>query len=410
MPGEVQALSRLVAPAFVGYVDERSARHVAGWVWNVADPAERVAYEVVLAEPSGERVLARGEAGDWSATLQALDIGDAAHAFRVLFPSEVAEPERLTVRLARTGTPLQLAPALKTGFEPIGHVAMDVVDNCNLRCPFCVYDYSDVRRTQVMAETTFRSALRLLPYVGEGNFWLSCAHEATLHPDLPRLIAMIPRERRDRAMFTTNLAKPLSDAFFAVLGESGLHHLNVSLESLRPEIYERMRKGARFRVFEANWAKLLRACRAGPAPPRLRYNLLAYRSNLDELPGLVETLLAEKQAWQVEIRYTFDQLHIPQAFRDAEYLDDAGWRWLADRLAHHDPSRVLLMRPPEAAAEAPPSERPSYPLGMTLQWDGTLTVYSVVIGLDRRPRSTKHLITNVLDVADAAGMIAGLLC
>ena len=47
---------------------------------------------------------------------------------------------------------------------------------------------------------------------------------------------------------------------------------------------------------------------------------MAYRSNLAELPALVETLLGQGLAWQVEIRHTFDEAHIPQAFRDAEYL------------------------------------------------------------------------------------------
>jgi molybdenum cofactor biosynthesis enzyme MoaA len=58
---------------------------------------------------------------------------------------------------------------------------MNIVDNCNLRCPFCLYDYVTTFRTNVMSDAVFEAALRLLPYVGPGHFWLSCLHEPILH-------------------------------------------------------------------------------------------------------------------------------------------------------------------------------------------------------------------------------------
>ena len=415
-----------VPPRLVGYVDERSPHHLAGWVWNEADPSERLAYEVL----DGAKVIACGVADHTSAVLGKMGVGDARYAFRVLLDQPAADPAALQVRVADTPVILPLAPRLQTGFQPISHVAMDIVDNCNLRCPFCTYDYTGVRTTRFMSDDTFQAALRLLPYVTEGNFWLSCLHEATIHPELLRFIDMVPREYRDRLMYTSNLAKRMPDAYFAQLGASGMHHLNISVESLQPELYERLRKGARFRIFQENWAKLLDACRTGPAPPRLRYNMMAYRSNLRELPGLVELLLAEKLAWQVEVRYTFDEPHIPDAFRQAEYLRDEEWTWLEAQLAHHDPARVVLVLPPPETREGPPAarppavaplaaappvaaapgpQRPAYPLGMRVDWDGALVVYSEAVGPDGIPQHTNHLETNVAAVADPRAMIAGLL-
>ncbi len=65
---------------------------------------------------------------------------------------------------------LDLAPAINREFQPLHHVAMDIVNNRNLRCPFCVYDYAQTSKTYVMSDETFASTLRLLPYVTDGNF------------------------------------------------------------------------------------------------------------------------------------------------------------------------------------------------------------------------------------------------
>ena len=348
-----------------GYIDERTTRHVAGWVRDLSDPACRVEDQVVLppaddiqadgAEARGGRILSRGVADTYSTHLVQIGVGDGAHGFYTFHPEPLtqAERDRVLVRPAGASWRLGHAPEMQAAFEPISHVALDLVDNCNLRCPFCVVDYSDIHRTNLMSEETFRSALRLIPFVTAGNFWLSCLHEPTLHPRLLDFIAMVPDQYRDRLFFTTNLAKRLPRGHFEALAASGLHHINVSLESLDPATYERLREGALHHIFQANWDTMLACFAANPRPPRLRYNIMAYRSNLAEIPALADILLAERVAWQVEIRHTFDEAHIPQEFRDTEYLTTAEWTWLTDQLAHHDPARVLLLLPPGGVGYAP---------------------------------------------------------
>ena len=73
---------------------------------------------------------------------------------------------------------------------------MDIVDNCNLRCPFCLYDYANTRTTHFMTEQTIEAALRFLPYTRDGEFWFSCLHEPTLHPKLTSFIDKVPPEYR----------------------------------------------------------------------------------------------------------------------------------------------------------------------------------------------------------------------
>jgi pyruvate-formate lyase-activating enzyme len=411
-----------LAPQFQGYVDERSIHHVAGWIRNRSDPTERVAFEVVLNDPGGERVLARGQADEFSPVLKQLSIGDATYAFRLLLPKPLSEVERDRVMVRPTGTraPLELSPALCTAFEPVSHVAMDIVNNCNLRCPFCVFDYSNTRTTRVMSSATFDSALRLIPYVTDGNFWLSCLHEATMHPELVRFIERVPRQWRRKIMYTTNLARPMPDAYFDTLAQSGLHHVNISLESLDPEIYERLRKGARWRIFAKNWDRLIEALRADSEPPRLRYNIMAYRTNLAEIPDLVKYLRAERLAWQVEVRHTFDVDHIPADFRNAEFLRSDDWVWLAEKLRLYAADEVLLIPPPvpDAPAVRSPADtevtsRPlprlvTRPLNIRLEWDGTLTVYGEWTGQTGAREHERFVVTNVHHLRDPRQFLTSL--
>jgi pyruvate-formate lyase-activating enzyme len=367
-------------------------------------------------------VLAGGRANEFNPVLKQLAIGDAAYGFRVLFPEPLSEAERdrIFVRPAGSAAPLAQAPALATVFEPVSHVAMDIVNNCNLRCPFCVYDYSNTRHTRVMSDATFDSALRLIPYVTDGNFWLSCLHEATMHPELVRFIERIPRQWRRKVMYTTNLARPMPDAYFDMLAESGIHHLNISLESLDPKIYERMRKGARWRIFANNWDRLLQAIRAGSNPPRLRYNIMAYQSNLAEIPGLVRYLRDERLAWQVEVRHTFDVTHIPAEFRDAEFLGDDGWAWLAKQLKPYPAEDVLLIPPPvpdappaqpDVAAAISPDPVPrqvTRPLNIRMEWDGSMTVYGEWTGPAGTREHEQFVVTNVHHLRDPRGFLTSL--
>jgi hypothetical protein len=217
-----------------------------------------------------------------------------------------------------------------------------------------------------------------------------------LHPKLVDFIERVPREYRRKLFYTTNLAKRMPDSYFTAVATSGMHHLNISVESFVPAIYEKMRKGARFPIFMENWDKLLAAVAIGPAPPKLRYNIMCYRSNLHEIPALVQTLLDDKTAWQVELRHTYDVAHMPDDFRDEEYLSTAEWAWLKAALAHHDPDRVVLLMPfeergydpathekptanqgnddPDFSPVGDPWNRAPRPFNLSMNWEGTLRV------------------------------------
>ncbi len=343
--------------AILGYLRERSARHVAGFIKNAHDPSQRVAFNVICKSGGSERILTTAVADLHDRILALANDDDPVHGFRIIFDTPVTEQEseHLEVRPIATGKAIPHAPDLQSGWKPIRYIAMDIVDNCNLRCPFCLFDHAPVHKTNVMSDETFESALRMLPYVGPEGHWMSCLHEPSMHPRFTDFIKRIPREYRHRMTYTTNMAKRMPDAYFEALASSGLSNLNMSIESRDPEIYEKMRKGARYRIFMENWEKLLAAYKAGSAPPPLRYIAMAYKSNYRELPSLIEWLFSERQAWKVEIRDTYVVSWIPQEFRDSEFLEHHEWAWLQSALAKYPPEQVSLVLPAGFDPDKPPA-------------------------------------------------------
>ena len=391
-----------------GFLQELSGVHAQGWVRDPDRPDARVGYEIVLA-PGGE-VLATGRADQFWFGLAGAGIGDGAHAFWARLSRPLDAAERARVEVWADGVLLPRAPDLLEAYEPILHVAMDIVDNCNLRCPFCLYDYAETRTTHFMTAETLEAALRLLPYTRDGEFWFSCLHEPTLHPDLVAFVDRVPRAFRRKIFYTTNLAKRMPAAYFDWLANNGVHHINVSIESRDPAVYERMRKGARFRIFSENWETLLGALARAESPTRIRYIMMAYKSNVREMPGLVRHLLEERRAWQVEVRYTYDVPYIPAEFRAEEFLDEHEWDWLETEMAAFPRDRIVFSRPP-ATQSAPvvtvaPTEPPlrAFLPGRYLfrmSWDGSLRVVAISAH-SRHDAAVEEVVlqTNVRDLGE----------
>jgi MoaA/NifB/PqqE/SkfB family radical SAM enzyme len=301
---------------------------------------------------------------------------------------------------------LSAAPGL------IEYIAADIVNNCNLRCPFCLVDYDQVKNTQLMDERTFKALVRLAPVVPEGGFWLSCLHEPTLHPRLTEYLSWIPVEERRKFWFTTNLTRPLPDAMIEALAQSGLHHVNVSLDTFDEPLFAILRKHGRLPVFRHNLDRLIAQCRRTPGAPALRYITMAFRSNREEIPTLVQWMNESGTAWQIEIRYTFNTWNIPEDFRREQYLRDGEWEVLRAQLdALPYENYVLGVPPPDYDKEDPTLSAnwfetyktpPNAPVG-------TLTI-KAPLQLRARPdgrlllMGQEHLFTaNVVDLADPIG-------
>jgi molybdenum cofactor biosynthesis enzyme MoaA len=229
----------------------------------------------------------------------------------------------------------------------IDYIAADIVNNCNLRCPFCLVDYDQVKSTNLMTEETFKALIRLAPAVPAGGFWLSCLHEPTLHPKLGDFIGLIPRNQRHKFWFTTNLTRPLPDELIETIATSGLHHINVSLDSFDDEVFAFLRKHGRVKMFRQNLDRVLAAFARVTQAPFIRYITMAYRSNMAEIPHLVRWMNETGRAREVEIRYTFNTANITEEFRREQFLNRDEWLALKAKLGELPFNNYTLSMPPD---------------------------------------------------------------
>jgi molybdenum cofactor biosynthesis enzyme MoaA len=324
------------AERYNGYLDGNDGREVFGWAFD----AERPDGGPVEVECfAGEHLVATVTADQTRSDLA--KIGLRNHAFRLRLPAKTSGV--LSVRIKDSGFILHGSPMERKQQRAIGLIAGDIVNQCNLRCPFCIVDYSEVGGLQVMSADTFIQATRLMATTEPGNFWLSCLHEPTLHPRFIDLIETVPEQLRDRISFTTNLAKRLPDEFFRRLANSRVHHIRVSFDTRQPDVFAELRKKGRYEVFERNLLRLCVALKEAEHPPGLHLITMAFTSNFREIPDLIR-FGRDIGATTHEVRFVYYMPHIAEWGR-RHVLSPEQWAELETEL---EPLRspTLLVGPP----------------------------------------------------------------
>jgi molybdenum cofactor biosynthesis enzyme MoaA len=291
-----------------GYLDATDGWMAYGWAIDRDRPNEPVVVEYQLSSGYVGHVTA----DEFRADLLQNGVGDGRHAFALQLPlGHAGRGEYLiSARIKGTSYELKGSPMRGQPRDVVGLVAGDIVNNCNLRCPFCVVDYSNIRGLKLMSPETFAHAAALMSVIPPGNFWLSCLHEPTLHPQLIEFIEGLPTAHRDRLSFTTNLSKRLPDGWLDRLANSGINHIRVSFDSRRPEIFSELRKGARYEMFEANLAQLTTGLRLSRQRPRLHFITMAFRENAAEIPDLIRYCHDELGGDSHEVRFMFYLPHL----------------------------------------------------------------------------------------------------
>jgi cyclic pyranopterin phosphate synthase len=187
---------------------------------------------------------------------------------------------------------------------------ISVTDRCNLRCEYCMPEenYTWLPKAQTLSYEEITRVVRVFHGLGADELHLT-GGEPLVRRDVPDLVRLLAPRVTDLALTTNGvlLAEMARD-----LRAAGLRRVTVSLDTLRPDRFERM---ARRRLLPAVLAGIAAAKEAGLAP--LKINTVVIRGqNEDEVGDLV----AFGRELGAEVRFI-------------EYMDVGGaTRWAKERV------------------------------------------------------------------------------
>jgi cyclic pyranopterin phosphate synthase len=192
--------------------------------------------------------------------------------------------------------PQQPTPPMADGFgREIGYLRISVVDRCNLRCTYCrpnSDDFHAVARDQLLTFEEIVRVVSMATLLGVTKIRLT-GGEPLVRKGLVDAVARIAALPgiRDFALSTNAI---LLDKFAQPLRDAGLHRVNISLDSLNPNTFEKLTGGKLSHVLNGIHA----AQDAGFTP--IRINAVLMRDiNDHEAASLIDWSIRE----QLELRF-----------------------------------------------------------------------------------------------------------
>lgn len=164
----------------------------------------------------------------------------------------------------------------------VDYLRVSVTDRCNLRCRYCM-PAEGVPLTpaeQVLSFDDIAFAVHTARSLGINRVRIT-GGEPLLRAKLPALIRKLREGGTEHLALTTNAL--LLHKHAQALADAGLARVNVSLDSLRPESFDKI---TRFNLLEETWRGIDAAIAAGLAP--LKINTVVLEGfNEDELDAWV---------------------------------------------------------------------------------------------------------------------------
>ncbi len=214
----------------------------------------------------------------------------------------------------------------------------EIAARCNLRCRMCAinedarYRNSSGRPALFTPEMFARVATAFPTLVRAYLFGLG---EPLLNPHLPEYVERLSRCGVE-VWFNTN-GTLIDERMAERLAMAGADRITVSIDGATKETYEAIRRGAKFADVTRGIAALTAAGRRY-GRPKVNLSFVAMRSNIGELPALVELaarlgttgvhvepLYAQEEA-TLEEHYARENLGTVPAGRVREIMDDASVR------------------------------------------------------------------------------------
>lgn len=133
---------------------------------------------------------------------------------------------------------------------------IEITNRCNLRCGFCARDA--VKRHRGFGDMTLQQYKYILNKYSKSirHLRIFLHGEPTLHPDLITMIRYARQTGAASVGFTTNGVLVTKNKFLE-MAKAGLTVIAFSFEGVTPEIYEKLRVGAKYETVKKN---ILDAC------------------------------------------------------------------------------------------------------------------------------------------------------
>lgn len=201
---------------------------------------------------------------------------------------------------------------------------MDLINKCNLKCPFCsnlsISKNMFYRKPIIgMSLETFEKVLEIGKISASIN--MACTSEITTYSNFIDLIEYMPQDIQEISSFTTNLSIPLSNETLKRLSKTKLKHINISTESFDKQKYEFFRKKAKYDVFMDNLNRLYESFKQNDwNGPEIHFTSMLFKQNLEELSDLISICKNKYNASFHEIRTSFDFVYKDM---DSKFIEES---------------------------------------------------------------------------------------
>lgn len=196
----------------------------------------------------------------------------------------------------------------------ITRLMIDVTSKCNLNCRMC-YIGDSGRQGQDMPLYAYRKiAEQVFPYL---NFiTISCGYEALMAENILDMINIAGEHDIEKKEIMTN-GMLLDEKIIRAIIEFRLTNLLVSFDGASKETYEQIRRGSDFNRIMDNIRLLNRIKReCNVSYPTLVFSVTLMRSNIDELPGIME-IAKDNEAGRLLVK----AVHVHNRYLENESLD-----------------------------------------------------------------------------------------
>lgn len=206
----------------------------------------------------------------------------------------------------------------------IDYLRISLIDRCNFRCQYCMPEGTKLNYVLNRNLLTNREITTLVKNIfiplGFTKFRLT-GGEPLLRPNLSELVQEIASldETKDIAMTTNGFL--LADQARA-LYDAGLHRLNISLDSLNPETFDRIIGNRGRSRWEQTWQGILKAYEVGFNPLKLNVVVILGVNDTEILDLAALTI---DRSWHVRF-IEFMPIGNPELFGEKAWIDSAQLR------------------------------------------------------------------------------------